>query len=50
MPKKKKVEEILEEVELCEKCGSKLVEENGIKVCPKCAAEIDFFGEDDDDF
>jgi ribosomal protein L37AE/L43A len=47
MPKKK-VEEEVREVELCEKCGSKLVEENGIKSCPKCDTEINFFGEDDD--
>lgn len=38
----------IEGSELCEKCGSELVEEDGVKVCPKCDGEIDFFGDDDE--
>lgn len=45
-----KKEEIVDEgKELCDKCGNELVEEDGFKVCPKCAAEIDFFGDDEDE-
>lgn len=49
MPKtKEKNEELVEEPELCEKCGSKLVEEDGVKFCPNCEGSIDFFGDDDE--
>lgn len=44
----KKDENIEEGKELCEVCGNELVEEDGVKVCPKCDAEIDFFGEDEE--
>jgi uncharacterized Zn finger protein (UPF0148 family) len=36
-----------EGAELCEKCGSELVIEEGEKICPDCDTEIDFFGEED---
>ena len=45
---KKIVEEEINEKELCEKCGSVLVEEEGKSICPSCDAEIDFFGEKED--
>jgi uncharacterized Zn finger protein (UPF0148 family) len=35
--------------QLCEKCGSKLVTEEGSTFCPNCQGQIDFFGEDDED-
>lgn len=34
-----------EEKPLCEKCGTILEEVNGKLICPKCAMEIDYFGE-----
>jgi Zn finger protein HypA/HybF involved in hydrogenase expression len=37
------------ENELCEKCGSKLATEDGMKFCPNCQGQIDFFGDDDDE-
>lgn len=45
---KKKNEEIQEEPELCSKCGSQLVEEDGKKICPSCDTTIDYFGEDEE--
>ena len=36
------------EKELCEKCGSVLLNEEGKSICPSCDAEIDFFGEKED--
>lgn len=47
MTDKKKTEE-QEGQEVCEKCGSILVEEDGEKICPDCEGEIDFFGEEED--
>jgi len=33
---------------LCEVCGSAKVEEDGKLICPRCDAEIDYFGDEDD--
>ena len=33
---------------LCEACGSVMIEEDGKMICPRCDAEIDFFGDEDD--
>lgn len=38
-----------EEKEICFDCGAELVEKDGELVCPYCDAEIDFFGEDEDE-
>ncbi len=41
-----------EEVEaavLCEVCGSIMVLEDGKLICPHCDAEIDYFGDEDED-
>ena len=45
--KKVKADEMNEGAELCPKCGSQLVWEEGKKICPDCDVEIDFFGDDD---
>jgi len=34
---------------LCEECGSVKVLEDGKYICPNCDAQIDYFGEDDED-
>lgn len=34
---------------ICEICGTLLVEEDGKMVCPHCDGDIDYFGEDDED-
>ena len=34
---------------LCEVCGSVMVLEDDKLICPHCDAEIDYFGEDEDD-
>ena len=34
---------------LCEVCGSIMVEEDGKMICPHCDAEIDYFGDEDND-
>ena len=34
---------------LCEVCGSIMVLEDDKFICPHCDAEIDYFGEDEDD-
>ena len=34
---------------LCEVCGSVMIQEDGKLICPRCDAEIDYFGEDEDD-
>lgn len=34
--------------ELCLKCGSRLIIEDGEKICPDCDAKIDYFGDDGD--
>jgi len=44
----KEPEEEFEGVELCEKCGTQKVMEDGKLICPDCDTEIDFFGEDDE--
>jgi rubrerythrin len=33
--------------ELCDKCGTEMIMEDGKSICPDCDTEIDFFGEDD---
>jgi len=38
-----------EEKEICLDCGAELVEKDGELVCPYCDAEIDFFGEEDEE-
>jgi len=48
--KKKEGENQEEEIELCKKCGSKLVEEDGELICPRCSYEIDFFGDEEEEF
>ncbi|MCL5093737.1 MAG: hypothetical protein M1355_01200 [Patescibacteria group bacterium] len=49
--KKKESQEVNEEEDLkiCDKCGSKLVEEEGEWFCPNCDATIDFFGDSDEE-
>ena len=44
----KKNQETQEEVELCSKCGSQMVEEEGRKICSSCDTTIDYFGEDEE--
>ena len=34
---------------LCEKCNSKMMEEEGKLYCPNCDGEIDYFGDKDDE-
>jgi len=41
--------EMDEGLQICEKCGSKMIEEEGDLVCPKCDGEIDFFGDGEED-
>lgn len=38
-----------DEPQVCEKCGSKLIEEEGDLLCPKCDGEIDYFGDGEDE-
>lgn len=38
-----------ESAQLCTKCGSIMVLEDGELICPHCDTEIDYFGDDDDD-
>ena len=45
----KEKEEEQKESQLCEKCGSILVDEGGEKICPKCQGEIKYFGEEEDE-
>ncbi len=47
--KSSEVEPIIEPEDLCPKCGSKMVYEDGELVCPHCDGEIDYFGEDEDE-
>jgi rubrerythrin len=42
-------EELQQPEELCPKCGSILATEEGIKFCPHCEGDIDYFGEDEDE-
>lgn len=39
-------EDLNEPKNICPKCGSLMVQEDGKYVCPHCDGEIDFFGED----
>lgn len=34
---------------LCEKCGNRMIEEDGKAYCSHCDTEIDYFGDDDDE-
>jgi uncharacterized Zn finger protein (UPF0148 family) len=43
----KNMDEEFAGVDLCEKCGSEMIKEDGQKICPDCDTEIDFFGEED---
>jgi len=47
-PTNKVIEEEFEGVELCDKCGSEKILEDGEMICPDCDTEIDFFGEEDE--
>lgn len=48
--KDKKIEgEETNEKELCPKCGSVLVDEEGKLICPHCDAEIDYFGDKEEE-
>ena len=35
--------------ELCKTCGSIMILEEDKYICPHCDAQIDFFGDDEDD-
>jgi uncharacterized Zn finger protein (UPF0148 family) len=41
--------ELIEPTDICAKCGSKLLTEDGKLVCPHCDGDIDYFGEDEDE-
>ena len=41
--------EATEPTDVCEKCGSKMISEAGKLICPHCDAEINFFGENEDE-
>jgi len=40
---------IVEPDDICKKCGSKMIKEDGKFVCPHCDGEIDFFGDNEDE-
>ena len=40
-------EEVIEPTDICSKCGSKMIFEDGELVCPHCDGEIDYFGDED---
>lgn len=42
-------EPVVEPVDLCPKCGTKMLLEDGEYVCPHCDGDIDYFGDDEDE-
>ncbi len=43
-----KDDEVLEPTDICVKCGSKMILEDGEYVCPHCDGDIDYFGDEEE--
>ena len=48
--KNDKVETIEDPKDICPKCGTMMTIEDDQYVCPHCDGEIDYFGDEEDEF